>query len=78
MKMPASVTSCALGFLSVAPAIFHLLAIEARPGFFQTALAVVFGRPDRPFGAVSWLKIPVQPPPSGCPGGDYQRLFPAR
>jgi hypothetical protein len=46
-----SVTSCALGFLSIAPAIFHLLAIDARHGFFQTAVAVAFGRPDRPFGA---------------------------
>jgi hypothetical protein len=27
---------------------------------------------------VSWLKIPVYPLTSGCPGGDVQRLFPAR
>jgi hypothetical protein len=54
MKMPTGVTSRALGFLSVAPAIFHLLAIDARHVFFQTAVAVVFGRPDRPFwGGVS-------------------------
>jgi hypothetical protein len=34
MKMPTGVTSRALGFLSVVPAIFHLLAIEARHAFF--------------------------------------------
>jgi hypothetical protein len=27
---------------------------------------------------VSGLKIPVFPLTSGCPGGDFQRLFPAR